>query len=101
MHFIQVKRFYDVPSMRAPHFISRKTLLTHLVGLFDHSTITSSPLIVVLIGMGGAGKTQLALEYCRYLKDLKPHQAIFWLNASSHNALYQGMGSIAKKLLPG
>ena len=87
--------------MRAPHFISRKSLLTQLEELFQHSTPTSSPLVVVLIGMGGAGKTQLALEYCRHLKDLKAHKAIFWLNASSHNALYQSMESIAKKLLPG
>jgi hypothetical protein len=86
--------------MRPSHFIPRRMLLTCLEELFQPSTPTSSALIVVLIGMGGVGKTQLALEYCRHLKDLIIHQAIFWLNASSHNALSLGMQSIAKKLLP-
>ena len=98
--YIQTKTFYDIPSMRAPHFISRRTLLTHLKELFEHSTPTTSPSVVVLIGMGGAGKTQLALEYCRDLKDLKTHRAIFWLDASSHNALYAAIERIAKQLWP-
>jgi hypothetical protein len=97
---IQVRRFYRIPSLRAPHFISQKSLLTQLEKLFQHPSPTSSPCTVVLIGMGGAGKTQLALEYCRHLEDLKTHQAIFWLDASSHGAIYAAMETIAKKLWP-
>ncbi|KAF8233485.1 hypothetical protein L208DRAFT_1266316 [Tricholoma matsutake] len=50
--------------------------------------------------MGGAGKTQLALEYCRLIKRSGKYQAIFWLDASSRNALYSSMEVIAKHLLP-
>jgi len=68
--------------------------------LFDSATTSSTPLIVVLIGMGGAGKTQLALEYCRRMRDERRFRAIFWLDASSRNTLYSSMETAAKQLLP-
>jgi len=68
--------------------------------LFDCAATTSTPLIVVLIGMGGAGKTQLALEYCRRMKDSRRLRAIFWLDASSRNTLYSSVQTAAKQLLP-
>ena len=59
--------------------------------LFECATTTSTPLIVILIGMGGAGKTQLALEYCRRMKDERRFRAIFWLDASSRDTMYSSM----------
>jgi hypothetical protein len=51
--------------------------------------------------MGGAGKTQLALEYCQQrMKDERSLRAIFWLNDSSRNNLYSSMETAAKQLLP-
>jgi len=50
--------------------------------------------------MGGAGKTQLALEYCRRMKDTGNFRAIFWLDASSLHTLYSSMEAAAKHLLP-
>jgi len=97
---IQVMTFYDIPPLQVPHFVTRKALLTRLEKLFECSATTSSPTIVVLLGMGGGGKTQLALEYCRHMKDSGKLRAIFWLDASSRNALYRAMEIIAKRLLP-
>jgi len=50
--------------------------------------------------MGGAGKTQLALEYCRRMKNSGKFRAIFWLDASSRDTLYNSMGTAAKHLIP-
>src|SRR5258708_3008115 len=50
--------------------------------------------------MGGAGKTQLALEYCQRMKDSRKFRAIFWLDASSRNTLYSSIEAAAKQLLP-
>jgi len=50
--------------------------------------------------MGGAGKTQLSLEYCIRMKDSRRFRAIFWLDASSRNTLYGSMETAAKQLLP-
>jgi len=69
--------FYDIPPLQVPRFVARKALLTRLEKLFEYSATTSSPTIVVLLGMGGGGKTQLALEYCRRMKDSGKLRAIF------------------------
>jgi len=50
--------------------------------------------------MGGVGKTQLALEYCRCMKDSGRFRALFWLDASSRNTLYSSMEAAAKQLIP-
>jgi hypothetical protein len=89
-----------IPPFRVTHFVGRESLYARLQILFDCASTTSTPLIVVLIGMGGAGKTQLALEYCRRMKDSKRFRAIFWLDASSRNTLYNSMSTAAKQLLP-
>jgi hypothetical protein len=78
------------------HFVARKVLLSRLEKFFERSATTSSR----LIGMGGAGKSQVALEYCRRMKDSGNFRAIFWLNASSRNALYSSVEIIAKRLFP-
>ena len=43
-------------------------------------------MIVVLVGMGGQGKTQLALNLCRNAKKDDAAKAIFWFDSSSQNA---------------
>ena len=100
MVIVAVTTHYDIPSFRVPHFVVRKALLKRLRESFERSKTTSSRIIVVLLAMGGAGKTQLALEYCRSVKDSGTHRAIFWLDASSRNALYRGFETIARDLLP-
>jgi len=50
--------------------------------------------------MGGTGKTQLALEYCRRMKDSGNLRGIFWLDASSREGPHRAMEMIAKWLMP-
>jgi hypothetical protein len=79
---IQVTTFYDIPPLQVLHFVARETLLTRLEYSFENST-TSPRRVVVLLGMGGAGKTQLALEYCQRMKESGNFRVIFRLDASS------------------
>jgi NB-ARC domain len=97
---LQVTTYYNVPPLRVPHLVLREGLLARLEAAFERSTLASSRSIVVLFGTGGAGKTQLALEYCRRMK-ARGLRAILWVDASSRNALYSGMEMIAKQLMPG
>jgi len=78
----------------------RKSFFNRIRKEFERSPATSSRLIVILLGMGGAGKTQLALEYCRSVKVSGTHRAVFWLDASSQNALYRAYETIAGRLFP-
>ncbi|KAF7505091.1 hypothetical protein GJ744_001310 [Endocarpon pusillum] len=57
----------------------------------------SSRAAVVLHGLGGIGKTQLAIEYIRRHKE--KHTAIFWLNANDEDSLRLSFRSIAQQVL--
>lgn len=51
---------------------------------------------VVLRGLGGQGKTQIALEYCLMAKDRT--QAILWIDATSETTLKKEFATIARKI---
>lgn len=48
--------------------------------------------------MGGCGKTQVALEYCRQGQNYKWFSAIFWFDASSLTSMEQSFADAAHKL---
>ena len=62
------------------------------------SAVTLQKESVVLLGMGGSGKTQLALELCRQAKEDLGYMAVFWVNASSPVSVSQSYKAIAKKI---
>lgn len=56
---------------------------------------TTKPPVLVLQAMGGQGKSQIALEYCR--RSRSRFQAIFWIDATSDASVQGGFEKIAKK----
>lgn len=54
--------------------------------------------VVVLQGMGGCGKTQLALEFCQQAQVEQLFTAILWINAFSPKTVAQSFTDIAKKI---
>jgi hypothetical protein len=50
----------------------------------------------VIHGLGGIGKTQLAIEFAR--KHHQRYSAVFWLNGSSRDTLCQSLVDIAREL---
>jgi hypothetical protein len=84
-----------------PRFIPRKALIAYLDAAFNSPFDKLSQLvIVVLLGMGGAGKSQLALEWCRRMRETRKFKAIFWLDASSRPTLHHAMDTVAKNIAP-
>ena len=53
--------------------------------------------VMVLHGLGGMGKTQLAIQYA-YIHQ-KDYTSVWWVNASTTQALCQGFLEIAQQLL--
>lgn len=53
----------------------------------------------VLSGPAGVGKTQLAAAYARRLWETGDLDALFWIDASSRDAILSGLGSVAKAKL--
>ncbi|RKP04451.1 P-loop containing nucleoside triphosphate hydrolase protein, partial [Thamnocephalis sphaerospora] len=54
---------------------------------------------VALVGLGGIGKTQVALELAHRTKRDKPGHLVFWVSTISFAAIEQGYMDIAKALL--
>ena len=53
---------------------------------------------IALVGLGGIGKTQVALQLAYWVKENKPERSIFWVSALSKASFDQAYTEIAKKL---
>ncbi|KAF1967847.1 HET-domain-containing protein, partial [Bimuria novae-zelandiae CBS 107.79] len=80
----------------AAQFVAREKELSKMRELL-YSYGRSSRSSVVLHGLGGIGKTQLAIEYIRRHKE--KHTAIFWLNANDEDSLRLSFRDIAQQIL--
>jgi tetratricopeptide (TPR) repeat protein len=80
------------------HFVPRthpqKEIRKHL----QAQRTTAMPTVFVLLGMGGCGKSQLALEYCQQSENDKSYTAIFWIDAMSPTTIEQSLTSVAREL---
>ena len=76
--------------------MTRQTLLADIT---DRLFNDDSPKTVVLLAMGGAGKTQLALEVCRKAEQNSRFGAVIWVDASSPKSVIQSYKIIGQKLL--
>jgi tetratricopeptide (TPR) repeat protein len=78
---------------RNPHFIGREILLDRMRNeLMDHP---NAPL--VLYGLGGAGKTQLAREYVHRSADR--YSVIWWVSANSAQQARASLVGLAERLV--
>ncbi|KAK3933489.1 hypothetical protein QBC46DRAFT_219842, partial [Diplogelasinospora grovesii] len=81
--------WYYVPFPRNKRFIGRnETLVTLRDMLFR----------VALVGLGGVGKTQVALELAFWTKENKADCSVFWFPALSEAAFEQAYTDIVRKL---
>ena len=55
----------------------------------------------MLLGMGGSGKTQLALDFCRQAEENFGFMAVIWINASSPVSVMQSYRTVAKNISKG
>ncbi|KAM3067029.1 hypothetical protein ACMFMG_011810 [Clarireedia jacksonii] len=78
----------------ATQFVAREKELSEMHELLqDHSSRSC----VILHGLGGIGKTQLAITYVRRHKE--KYTAIFWLNANDEDSLKLSFRDIAQQVL--
>lgn len=77
---------------RIAHFVPRQELIEKVEqelppGVGAHQ-------IVILHGIPGQGKTQLALEFCHRSRNTKRYLSIFWIDASSRQSALQSFEKI-------
>lgn len=82
----------DIPS-RDRHFTGRE----HLLGaLRDALGTTGRPAACVLTGMGGCGKTQLAVEYVH--QTLSDYDLVWWVLAENRDMVRERLAALAPAL---
>ena len=87
---------WSVPSPRNPYFTSREKILEALhtqLGVDQVMALTQS---LALSGLGGVGKTQIALEYA-YRHALE-YSAVFWIAAETEEQIVSSFLRIASVL---
>ena len=87
------KQIFSMPK-RNVYFTGRDTFLMRLFESLQ--TINTVTLTQVIVGLGGIGKTQLAIEYAyRYREH---YNVIWWLNSEDDNTLFSDYIRFAKRL---
>ena len=78
-----------------PHFLGRDDLLLRLRQKLQETNPKQYNHRVAIYGMGGVGKTQIAIEYVHRYQD--SYQNIYWINAADQAALLSGFLEIGQK----
>ena len=87
----------NVPRRGVAHFVPRVEVQKVLNGWLQSRTPSQ---MIVLQGMGGSGKTQLALQCCQIARE-SGFIATFWINASSPVTVAQSYRSMSRIISPG
>ncbi|KXX83370.1 Kinesin light chain [Madurella mycetomatis] len=91
---------FIVPYASNPDFIGRSEILEQLKRELGHGqspTRSTSQPRVSLCGLGGIGKTQIAIAYVYWLRETHPTISVFWVHASNAERFRQAYTSIAKE----
>ncbi|CAN9280448.1 unnamed protein product [Alternaria alternata] len=85
-----------IPFSRNPSFVGREMQLAELEAkLFSNNQTTTT---LAIVGPGGTGKSQLALEVAHRTRQNNKNCSVFWMDASDKDSLYQSYASVAQKL---
>lgn len=88
--------YNNIPYLRNQAFHGRTKLLTVMLSGLSHQNRNAGLAHVALFGLGGVGKTQIALEYAyRHFQD---YTAIFWINAETNLKLAESFSAQAISL---
>lgn len=94
--------FFNVPSMSLLKFVGRREYLDELVASYSSAEEFGArhQFTTVILGMGGQGKTQLALAYCHNAFKSGRFGAIFWIDATNPDSIARSYGDIAARMAP-
>lgn len=86
----------SAPLIKPADFVGRTTEINAIRDFLHPDEASLEQRRVVLGGMGGIGKTQLAIAYARAHRS--SYSSVLWLNASSESTLHASIRSLARGL---
>ncbi|KAH6972990.1 acyl transferase/acyl hydrolase/lysophospholipase [Ilyonectria sp. MPI-CAGE-AT-0026] len=86
---------HHIPFHRNARFVGRQKVTDKLTQLLFTQTDTRR---VAIVGLGGMGKTQVALQFAHWVKENKPDHSVLWVPALSNASFEQACTEIKKKL---
>ncbi|KAF2818103.1 hypothetical protein CC86DRAFT_414212 [Ophiobolus disseminans] len=90
------KPFSAVPFAPDPDFVDRPEILAWV-----RDKCANPGARAALVGVGGVGKSQLALQYAHSICDASPQTFVFWVHASTRARFEEAYRDLADQLLPG
>ncbi|KAL4741624.1 hypothetical protein BDV11DRAFT_203350 [Aspergillus similis] len=90
---VRRNRFLMIPFARNPYFVGRQDEIRRLEELI---LMPDGAKKFALTGLGGVGKTQVALELAYRMQDRDAECSIFWIPCTSHEAVEQAYMAIAQ-----
>ncbi len=87
---------WNIPYPRNPYFTGQEHLLQRLAGALSAGQATALSQPQAISGLGGIGKTQIALEYA--YQHRQAYQVVLWVLSDSRESLVSGYISIADLL---
>ncbi|KAF2865657.1 hypothetical protein BDV95DRAFT_252156 [Massariosphaeria phaeospora] len=85
--------------VKVSHFMGRAQAFHDIQLKIDEAHRTSNGTAVTILGgIGGRGKSQIALRYCQDSDSLGRYHGIFWVDASSARSITQSFEKIAHLL---
>src|SRR5216683_2435129 len=87
---------WNVPYRRNPYFTGREDLLTRLHEFLHAGKATALTQPQAISGLGGIGKTQMAVEYA--YRSRNDYQAVLWAAAASRETLISDFVALAALL---
>lgn len=88
-------RHWVVSLARNPRFVGRQDEIAQLEELL---TMQDGPKRIAITGLGGIGKTQVALEVAYRIRDRDKECSVFWVPCTSHGMIEQTFVNIAQTL---
>ena len=90
---------FDAPDIGRGRFVGRQPEIQEMEKILQAQSASTGSIREVLIlgGMGGIGKTQLAITYAKQHRS--SYSSIFWLNASSEVAMTTSLRALANRII--
>ncbi|KAI4940762.1 hypothetical protein J4E91_011249 [Alternaria rosae] len=86
---------YYIPFLKNRHFVGRRD---ELAELRQRLLVEQDCRKMSIVGLGGMGKTQVALQFAFEVKETQPEWSIFWLPAVSMESFEQACAEIVQAL---